>query len=109
MQASADTVHDDFRDTFPTWGGGETVRAVVLFGVLLTILVAIVGHLLFQEVSLNALEERLVPFVNLGQAVYIQGDTAINYGRIMEVVDAVKGAGLNTVNLVTTPVPVGSR
>jgi signal transduction histidine kinase len=59
VQASADTVYDDFRDTFSTLGGRETLRAVLLFGVLLTILIAIVGHLMFQEVSLNALEDRV--------------------------------------------------
>lgn len=55
------------------------------------------------------LEERLIPFIELGQSVYLQGDTETNYGRIMQVMDAIKSAGLDNVNLVTTPVPLNQR
>ena len=55
------------------------------------------------------LEERLIPFIELGQSVYLQGDTETNYGRIMQVMDAIKSAGLDNVNLVTTPVPPNQR
>ena len=55
------------------------------------------------------LEERLIPFVDLGQAVYVQGDTGVGYGRVMEVLDAIKGAGLESINLVTRPDPSRNR
>ena len=59
--------------------------------------------------ELAELENRLVPFIELGQSVYLRGDTAINYGRIMEVMDAIIAAGLENVNLVTTPIPPNQR
>ena len=59
--------------------------------------------------ELADLEERLVPLIELGQSVYLQGDKATNYGRIMEVMDAIIAAGLENVNLVTTPVPPNQR
>ncbi len=59
--------------------------------------------------ELDDLEERLVPFIELGQSVYLQGDTATNYGRIMEVIAAIISAGLDNVNLVTTPLPPNQR
>ncbi len=55
------------------------------------------------------LEERLVPFIELGQSVYLRADKAINYGRVMEVMDAIISAGLENVTLVTTPIPPGQR
>ncbi len=60
-------------------------------------------------VELADLEERLVPFIELGQSVYLRGDKATNYGRIMEVMDAIISAGLENVNLVTTPIPPNQR
>ncbi len=59
--------------------------------------------------ELADLEERLVPFIELGQSVYLRGDKATNYGRIMEVMDAIISAGLENVNLVTTPIPPNQR
>ncbi|MCH7823950.1 MAG: biopolymer transporter ExbD [Acidobacteria bacterium] len=59
--------------------------------------------------ELTDLEERLIPFIELGQSVYLRGDKATNYGRIMEVMDAITSAGLDNVNLVTTPVPLNQR
>lgn len=59
--------------------------------------------------ELTDLEERLIPFIELGQSVYLRGDKATNYGRIMEVMDAITSAGLDNVNLVTTPVPPNQR
>ncbi len=55
------------------------------------------------------LEERLVPFIELGQSVYLRADKATNYGRVMEVMDAIISAGLENVNLVTTPILPGQR
>ena len=62
-----------------------------------------------NSLELQDLEQRLIPFIELGQYVYLQGDIATNYGRIMEVMDAIKSAGLDNVNLVTTPVPPNQR
>ena len=62
-----------------------------------------------SALELRDLEQRLIPFSELGQSVYLQGDIATNYGRIMEVMDAIKSAGLDNVNLVTTPVPPNQR
>lgn len=59
--------------------------------------------------ELADLEERLVPLIELGQSVYLQGDKTTNYGRVMEVMDAIIAAGLENVNLVTTPVPPNQR
>ena len=59
--------------------------------------------------ELADLEERLVPLIELGQSVYLQGDKTTNYGRVMEVMDAIIAAGLENVNLVTTPVPHNQR
>ena len=59
MQAPTEAIKRRFRGTFTFVGDGETVRAVVLFGVLLTILIAIVVHLSVQQASLNVLEDRL--------------------------------------------------
>ncbi len=59
--------------------------------------------------ELADLEERLVPLIALGQSVYLRGDQAATYGRIMEVMDAIIAAGLENVNLVTTPVPPNQR
>jgi biopolymer transport protein TolR len=58
--------------------------------------------------SLEDLESRIYPLVQLGQAVYIQGDASIAYGRVMQVMDAAKAAGAQ-VNLVTIPVPPDAR
>ncbi len=62
-----------------------------------------------EPLALDELETRLVPLVEIGQSVYIQGDKTVPYGRIMEVMDAVVGAGLEAVNLVTERRPPGSR
>ncbi len=62
-----------------------------------------------EPLELDDLETRLVPLVEMGQTVYVQGDVDVRYGRIMEVMDAVVAAGLDAVNLVTTPVPPNAR
>lgn len=48
----------DFRDFF-AFGGGETLRAFVLFGFLVSALIAIGSHVAFRELSINVLRERL--------------------------------------------------
>ena len=62
-----------------------------------------------EALEIDALEVRLVPFIELGQAVFIQGDKDVPYGRIMAVIDAIKGAGGEAINLVSTPVPAEAR
>jgi len=59
-------------------------------------------------VPLDELEDRIYPLAQLGQAVYIQGDVALNYGRFVQVLDAIKQAGAQ-VNLVTIPAPPDAR
>ena len=39
----------------------------------------------------------VVPLVQIGQSVYIQGDKEVRFGRVMEVMDAVIAAGLDAV------------
>jgi len=59
-------------------------------------------------IDLLDLESRVFPLVQLGQAVYIQGDVDGTYGRFMEVLDAVNAAGAQ-VNLVSVPKPPDAR
>lgn len=37
-------------------------------------------------------------------AVYVRGDSAVSYGRIIQVIDDMKGMGINSIGLVTRPV-----
>ncbi len=62
-----------------------------------------------DALELDDLETRLVPLVEIGQSVFIQGDVEVRYGRVLEVMDAVIGAGLEAVNLVTQPRPPNAR
>lgn len=59
-------------------------------------------------IDLLDLESRVFPLVQLGQAVYIQADVAITYGRVMQVMDAVTAAGAQ-VNLVSVRKPPDAR
>jgi len=36
--------------------------------------------------------------------VYVRGDSEVSYGRVIEVIDEMKGMGINTIGLVTKPV-----
>jgi signal transduction histidine kinase len=61
--ASNRRVQFDFRDSF-AFGGGETLRAFSLFGLLLCLLLAIGAQVAFQELSIKVLKDRL----DLGRA-----------------------------------------
>lgn len=39
-------------------------------------------------------------------AVYLEGDTAVSYGRVMAAMDALRVAGMSRVALITAPPPV---
>ena len=58
MTAKA-TVPSDFRLAFSSSSDGETIRAYLIFGVLLTILVGIAIQLAFREVGIGVLTNRL--------------------------------------------------
>jgi signal transduction histidine kinase len=79
-----------FRDLFATPVGPETVRAFLVFGVLVVALVGIAGELAFRDLSLGVLRERL----DLGRSAAreIAEDVlrvgnrggAIDYGRLWD-------------------------
>jgi signal transduction histidine kinase len=52
-------VPSDFRLAFTSTSGGETIRAYLIFGVLLTLLVGIAVQLAFREVGVGILTNRL--------------------------------------------------
>jgi biopolymer transport protein TolR len=60
-------------------------------------------------IQLADLPGRLSPFAELGEAVFVQGDTAARYGDFMRVLAAVKEAGLDNINLVTEVDPATRR
>jgi biopolymer transport protein TolR len=60
-------------------------------------------------IPLEDLPGRLSPFAELGEAVFVQGDTAALYGNIMQVLAAVKEAGIDTLNLVSEIDPATRR
>ena len=63
------------------------------------------GNLWFdnQEVTLEALQEQ-VRTLTPEDTVYIQADTTIAYGNVIEVITHIKEHGIQRVGLVTTPV-----
>jgi len=73
-----------FRDLFAAPLGRETIRAFVVFSLLMASLVAIGGELAFRDLSLSVLRERL----DLGraEALGIAGEIA-EMGRIGDVID----------------------
>jgi len=52
-------IPSDFRLAFTSTSGGETIRAYLIFGVLLTLLVGIAVQLAFREVGVGVLTNRL--------------------------------------------------
>jgi len=60
-------------------------------------------------IPLEDLPGRLSPFAELGQAVFVQGDTAALHGNIMQVLAAAKEAGIDTLNLVSEIDPATRR
>src|SRR5215475_14649357 len=65
------------------------------------------GHLFIQETEVPT--ESLVPRLsaitgnNPDASVYVRGDKAINYGRVLEVMSLVSSAGFRKVSLVAVP------
>lgn len=63
------------------------------------------GNIFLQEteIELDALAPRLLAITNNNPAVriFVRGDQAINYGRIMEVMGTINAAGFTKVALVT--------
>ena len=58
-----------------------------------------------QETELGVLVERLraIADVSRDTRIYVRGDKSVAYGRIMEVMGTINGAGFNRVALVTEP------
>jgi signal transduction histidine kinase len=85
-----------FRDIFAMPAGGETVRAYLIFGFLLLILLGIAGQLAFREVRLKALTNRLDLVRHEAQliadvVVRIGGEGgSINFARVRENADTLK-------------------
>ena len=71
----------------------------------LTVTVDAEGRVYLQEteIDLDALAPRLVAIAgnNPDVRIFVRGDRAINYGRVMEVMGSVNGAGFNRVALIT--------
>jgi biopolymer transport protein TolR len=68
------------------------------------------GEVFLQEtaISLDALVPRLVAVTanNPEARIYVRGDNAINYGRVLEVVGLITSAGFGKLALVSAPAPV---
>ena len=57
-------------------------------------------------VSIDDLEERLVPFASVpGQAAYVRADEAVRHGTVVKVMEAARLAGLTNIAIITTPLP----
>ncbi len=55
-----------------------------------------------QEVPRAALRDRLAALARTeGRLVYFRGDAQVPYGLVIDVMDALKGAGIETVGMVT--------
>lgn len=67
------------------------------------------GRIFIQEteVQLDALAPRLVAITNNNAEarIFVRGDRAINYGRVMEVMGTINAAGFGKVALVTEQMP----
>ena len=74
----------------------------------LTVTVDAAGAVFLQEqpVELNTLVERLraIGGVSPDTRIYVRGDRAIDYGRVMQVMGTINNAGFTRVALVTEPV-----
>ena len=63
-----------------------------------------------QEIPRSALRERLAALAKTeGRQIYFRGDAQVPYGLVIEVMDALKGAGIETVGMVTEPVSAQPR
>jgi biopolymer transport protein TolR len=68
------------------------------------------GEVFLQETAINleALVPRLVAITanNPEARIYVRGDNAINYGRVLEVMGLITSAGFNKLALVSAPAAV---
>jgi len=69
------------------------------------------GRVFLQENEIQTLDELPARLAAIGQnkhdiRIFIRGDRAINYGRVMEVMGLINGAGFTQVALVTDMAPV---
>ena len=63
-----------------------------------------------QEIPRAALRDRLAALARTeGHQVYFRGDAQVPYGLVIEVMDALKGAGIETVGMVTEPISARPR
>ena len=72
----------------------------------LTISINSKGEIFIQEhkVTFNKVVPKLLPFQKIGQIqIYVRGDKTINYGRVLEVMGTLSGAGFPKVALISEP------
>ncbi|MFQ5617848.1 MAG: protein TolR [Rhodospirillales bacterium] len=78
----------------------------------LTITVDGEGHIYLQETKLDleALAPRLIAITsnNPDVRIFLRGDKTVEYGRVMEVMGTVNGAGFTKVALITQPLKSGT-
>ncbi len=71
----------------------------------ITITIDVEGKIYLQEteISLEELTPKLIALAENGydQRININGDTAVNYGPVMEVMASINAAGFTTIGLVT--------
>ena len=78
----------------------------------LTVAVVADGRIYLQETEIEA--EQLVPRLmaiaenGYDQRIFVRGDRSVDYGRMMEVMGLISGAGFTKVGLVTEPLPGGA-
>lgn len=82
----------------------------------LSISIASNGKVYLQktEIRVNELEQKLTAITGQKRdtRIFVRGDKAVDYGRIMQVVGEINGAGYTKVSLVTEvggPAPAGGR
>jgi len=66
------------------------------------------GEVLLNDVtvSIDDLEERLVPFASVpGQAAYVRADAEVRHGTVVKVMEAARLAGLTNIAIITKPLP----
>jgi len=56
-----------------------------------------------EEVARPRLVEKLVGLARNEQVVHFRGDAQVQYGLVIEVMDAMKAAGIQTVGMITRP------
>jgi len=79
----------------------------------LSITVDAQGRVFLQEKEIGSIDELVPRLAAIAQAkkdtrIFIRGDRTINYGRVMEVMGLINGAGFTQVALVTDMAPRGN-